>query len=131
MPKVLIFLILYATSSTTIADSKKDIDCIAKTIYSEARGEPKIGQVAVGYTILNRTKIFNKPICRVIKKAYTQKVIPEKDKKEFYQLSKNIINRYEKNPIGKRDSFDSYKRYKYHKNPTSTRIGKHYFYQVL
>jgi len=33
---------------------KSDIDLLARTIYAEARGEPFIGQVAVGAVIINR-----------------------------------------------------------------------------
>ncbi|SFF87639.1 spore cortex-lytic enzyme [Planifilum fulgidum] len=34
--------------------SKQDFDLLARAIYSEARGEPYVGQVAVGAVILNR-----------------------------------------------------------------------------
>lgn len=36
--------------------SNKDLDLLARTIHAEARGEPYIGQVAVGAVILNRIK---------------------------------------------------------------------------
>lgn len=31
-----------------------DIEALAKTIYGESRGEPPEGQIAVGFTVLNR-----------------------------------------------------------------------------
>lgn len=34
----------------------KDIDILARTIYGEARGETKAGQIAVGLVIINRYK---------------------------------------------------------------------------
>jgi spore germination cell wall hydrolase CwlJ-like protein len=33
-----------------------DLLTMAKTIYGEARGEPHLGQIAVGYVILNRSQ---------------------------------------------------------------------------
>ena len=36
--------------------NNKDVDLVAKLINGEARGEPYEGQVAVGATILNRTR---------------------------------------------------------------------------
>jgi N-acetylmuramoyl-L-alanine amidase len=39
-----------------VAESKQDIYLLAKLIHSEARGEPYIGQVAVGAVVLNRVK---------------------------------------------------------------------------
>lgn len=39
-----------------VAQSKADIYILAKLIYAEARGEPYIGQVAVGAVVLNRVK---------------------------------------------------------------------------
>jgi spore germination cell wall hydrolase CwlJ-like protein len=30
--------------------------CMARNIYHEARGEPKLGQIAVGYVVLNRVE---------------------------------------------------------------------------
>ena len=33
---------------------QKDIDVLARTIYGEARGESRDGQIAVGWVILNR-----------------------------------------------------------------------------
>lgn len=44
------------------------IECLAKNIYFEARGEPVAGQVAVGLTTINRTKsrYFPDTICEVV-----------------------------------------------------------------
>ncbi|HOV68775.1 MAG TPA: spore cortex-lytic enzyme [Clostridia bacterium] len=41
--------------------SNSDLYLLARTIYSEARGEPYIGQVAVGAVIMNRVKHPNFP----------------------------------------------------------------------
>ena len=108
----------------------KQISCVAETIYSEARGESLTGQLAVGVTIMNRSKkILHQPPCKVVHQQYTQKRIPKEDKEEFHKLAKNIMTGNVKNPIGDKDSFDSHVNKKHKRG--SIRIGKHYFYQSL
>jgi spore germination cell wall hydrolase CwlJ-like protein len=49
--------------------SESSIDCIAKAIFHEARAESVEGKLAVGYVILNRTKVsehFPDTPCAVI-----------------------------------------------------------------
>ncbi len=49
-----------------IVEQKVDaaqLKCLATTIYGEARGESQQGQIAVGFTLLNRAK--NKTLCQV------------------------------------------------------------------
>ena len=41
--------------------SSRDLELLAKLIYAEARGEPYIGQVAVGATVLNRVESSEYP----------------------------------------------------------------------
>lgn len=50
---------------------KKDILCMAENIYHEARGEPNIGQIAVGYVTKNRVSSdkFPDDICEVVKQG--------------------------------------------------------------
>lgn len=36
--------------------TEKDIDIVARTVYGEARGESRLGRVAVAYTIRNRVE---------------------------------------------------------------------------
>lgn len=110
----------------------KQISCVAETIYSEARGESLTGQLAVGHTIMNRVNhIFNKPPCAVVHQQYTQKRIPKEDIAEYHKLAKNLLFGRLPNPIGNKDSFDSFK-YNYPKRPRhSVKIGNHYFYKAL
>ena len=112
--------------------SKKDIQCVAETIYSEARGESLTGQLAVGATIVNRSKkIFHKPACKVVKQQYTQKRIPKEERDEYIKLATNILYGNAKNPVGAMDSFDSFK-HRYNKRPKRTvKIGNHFFYKTL
>ena len=43
-------------SNSSNSTSSSDLNLLARTVYSEARGEPYEGQVAVGAVILNRVK---------------------------------------------------------------------------
>ncbi|WP_422513079.1 cell wall hydrolase [Sphingomonas sp. 3-13AW] len=47
----------------------RELDCLARTIYFEARGEPLEGQLAVAHTVLNRTRSDSFPdsICAVVR----------------------------------------------------------------
>lgn len=49
-------------------DRVKQINCLARNIYFEARGEPAAGQMAVGLVTINRTKSrgYPKTICGVV-----------------------------------------------------------------
>lgn len=45
-----------------------DLECLAKTVYFEARGEPTLGQIAVANVVLNRAASTVHPdtICAVV-----------------------------------------------------------------
>ncbi len=55
------------------------VACMALAIYFEARGEPVIGQIAVGHVILNRTldKRFPENVCEVVFQGQTYKWKPD------------------------------------------------------
>ncbi len=48
-----------------------EIDCLALNIYFEARGEPRLGQIAVGHVVLNRVvdRRFPATVCGVIRQG--------------------------------------------------------------
>lgn len=54
------------TSPVTI--KKSEIECLAKNIYHEARGEPLEGQIAVAQVTVNRVKSgeFQSSICKAV-----------------------------------------------------------------
>jgi N-acetylmuramoyl-L-alanine amidase len=43
-----------ATDILPLKHTEEDLDCLAKTIYGEARGERFIGQIAVAWVVRNR-----------------------------------------------------------------------------
>lgn len=51
-----------------IPNNKNEAYCLAQVIYFEARGEPKLGQIAVAHVTINRrdSKLFPNTICKVV-----------------------------------------------------------------
>lgn len=72
MKQLLVLLVLALIVNTTaISDSSanlKDKKCMAEVIYRESRGEPYLGQLAVGQVVINRAKhyLFPNTICEVL-----------------------------------------------------------------
>lgn len=60
-----------ASRSTAEAVDEQELDCLAITIYHEARGEPRDGQIAVAHVILNRRgrEGFAPTICGVVRQG--------------------------------------------------------------
>jgi len=54
------------------AEDKKQIDCLAKNIYFEARNQSELGQIAVAHVTLNRVDHdkFPNNICKVVFQPY-------------------------------------------------------------
>ena len=50
-----------SSSSSSNNSNSNNVNLIAKAIYGEARGEPYVGQVAVGAVIMNRVKSSSFP----------------------------------------------------------------------
>lgn len=63
---------LTGSSSSNSSYSSSDVYLLAKCIYAEARGEPYVGQVAIGAVVLNRVKSSSFPntIAGVIYQPY-------------------------------------------------------------
>ena len=53
--------------------------CLATAIFFESRGEPKLGQMAVGQVILTRVADYRYPdtVCEVVKEGYYYSWNPE------------------------------------------------------
>ena len=56
------------TTDLPAAVSSRDVRCLARAIYFEARGEPTRGKLAVGRVVLNRvaSKSYPHSVCRVV-----------------------------------------------------------------
>jgi len=87
--------------------NEEQLQCLADNIYHEARGEPVLGQIAVGQVTLNRSYSRNMSICEVVYEGSKRKTgcqfswtctlknysIKEINiYKEIRQLSINLLN---------------------------------------
>jgi len=63
--------LLNARPAKAEVDIAREIECLALTIYFEARGEPDIGKLAVGHVVKNRAAnpLFPERICEVVKQG--------------------------------------------------------------
>lgn len=61
-------IITVAISTSAFAKLPQDVDCLAKNIYYEARGEPERGQIAVALVTINRVEStkYADTICGVV-----------------------------------------------------------------
>ena len=70
---VFLAIIWFAHAIPANANEKirQEIDCLALTMYFEARGEPDLGKLAVGHVVLNRVsdKGFPDEICDVVRQG--------------------------------------------------------------
>ena len=59
---------LAAQSETDVI---QEIECLALTMYFEARGEPDEGKLAVGHVVMNRARnpLFPKKVCGVVRQG--------------------------------------------------------------
>jgi spore germination cell wall hydrolase CwlJ-like protein len=68
LKRALLFTVCFCfpTLATTYQDAQTE--CLAKNIYFEARGEPLVGQIAVGQVTINRARsqVFPSDICDVV-----------------------------------------------------------------
>jgi spore germination cell wall hydrolase CwlJ-like protein len=66
-----LIVILFAWPASAGPDAEEEIECLALTIYFEARGEPTVGKIAVGHVVMNRVADpnFPKTICDVVRQG--------------------------------------------------------------
>lgn len=109
MGNVLKTLSLFLVFNWAYADSdisQEELVCAARTVYHEARGEPKEGQIAVVENILNRRKDSRWPhnLCDIVfqpkQYSWTHEVEGiERDREAYYKamyIVKGVIQgRYE------------------------------------
>jgi spore germination cell wall hydrolase CwlJ-like protein len=74
------------------------LDCLSLNIYHEARGESKLGQIAVGHVTLNRvkSKLYPSSICKVVYQyrqfSWTQDKISDKPRNKKLYKSIRILS---------------------------------------
>lgn len=137
--KLLISLFVFVSfnSLAVKVNKKKEIECLARVIYHEARGEPKLGKLGVAYVTINRVKHHKFPntVCGVmydgraysfVKKGYNLPNIKEmKQFKYAKKLASQVYHKQVKNPV-KNAVFFRTKKYHSFGRPIR-KIGNHYF----
>jgi len=68
---VLALAVLTTARPALAAGVSDQIRCLALTIYYEARGEPKVGKIAVGHVVMNRVRDakFPNDVCAVVRQG--------------------------------------------------------------
>jgi N-acetylmuramoyl-L-alanine amidase len=66
---------LAVTVRSASAAADEEIECLAMTIYHEARGESERGQLAVGHVVVNRARsgLFPTSVCDVVRQGGSQR----------------------------------------------------------
>ena len=99
-----------------------DIYELANVIFHEARGEPLIGQIAVGWVVLNRVKDsrFPSTIRGVVwQRGQFQNIRKYSVPERFLRLAREILDGKHPNPVGNALFFA--------RNGRGKRIGAHGF----
>ena len=79
---IILFILFYVCFKNAQAD---EVKCLALNIYHEARNQPFMGKLAVGFVTLNRVKSnsFPSTICKVVKQGFYYNNNPIKNKCHF------------------------------------------------
>lgn len=102
---ILATLLLFTTLSVSSTSLEKlpthihsEVNCLAQTIYHEARGEPLAGQLAVANVTMNRvySGTFPNSVCKVVYQrgqfSWTTKKTPTRNiPKEFVDMATRVI----------------------------------------
>jgi len=126
----------------TVKITDAEVQCMAKTIYHEAKGESEVGMRAVGYLTLNRAAhpAYPKSICGVIHTKYQGRYeynwvgmrlpIREQDRYAMaIKVSRDVLNRSVPNPIDDSLFFrnkSAHRQLRYERYVAT--IGNHRFY---
>ena len=140
-----------AAAPAPVIDAK-ELECMTKALYFEARGEDLIGQYAVGYVIMNRAKDarFPNTICGVVHQGVHRngKPVPGRCEFSFHcdgrrevvskpslyermrELATHVMQRSVDNPIDQALFFHAKSVSLTHQRPVVGRkkIGNHIFY---
>lgn len=121
------------------ARHSREIDCLARTVYFEARGDGLEGQMAVARTVINRTRssLFPDSICEVVRQPSQfsfvhHRIIPEVDRESTDWRTSMAIALLARKGWPSRASRALFFHAPYvapsWKRPSIGRIGAHFFY---
>lgn len=131
---MIILLLGALLSSQTLPSNNPELDCLAKVIYYEARGESEAGKLAVALATLNRVDSpkFPKTVCQVVYQKQQFSWTKKRSQSTAWQGYREIAQKAYDN----RDILGEFKATHFHNlrvNPRwklkrLTKIGKHIFY---
>lgn len=129
-------LLLIFASTPSRPSIEADIDCLAKTIYHEARGEPLTGKIAVAWVVVNRVRSngFPSSVCKVVDQPgqfpWRRKPHQQSDLtsyQESVKLANEVMNDLHPDPTDGSVYFQNVRRVGH--GVFSTKIGSHYFFK--
>jgi N-acetylmuramoyl-L-alanine amidase len=139
MKKLIVSLALLLTCNAGLADTKSELNCMAKAIYYEANVEPFEGKIAVAHVILNRTNNAYRPksICAVVRQPgqftwYYPGVFDDEVGNKYRSLAKEVVEGFHPDVTGGSEYFhrDIGHRPRWTRNlQPSGKIGHHVFYR--
>lgn len=128
---IAIFTILL--SGLDIAQAEDPLDCLAKTVYFESRGESTPGQFAVASVVMNRVRsnVYPNTVCEVVYQPYQfswtlLKGLNNQNKQAWVKaqfIASMLINGSLKSNVG--ESLD------YHNTTVNPRWAKHYVKSIV
>lgn len=140
----------YELPPPNIPHTQKDVECLARNIYFESRGEGEKGMKSVAYTTLNRVKHnrFPASVCGVVKAkkkgtcqfswvCSSEKKIRNREKyEEILALAVHILYTYspDRDPTKGATHFHSVSvspKWDFSKMRRTAKVGRHVFYREL
>jgi spore germination cell wall hydrolase CwlJ-like protein len=104
----------------------KEIKCLSAIMYSEARGEPELGKLAIAHASINRAKRSERSTCKI--RGVTRQRPPTALQPYFKTLAAKALFSKHK-PIGLADSWNT--GFRPHSRGKKVKvIGAHIFYVV-
>lgn len=84
-----VFVVFILFSSNALALTEKEIECLMKAMYGEARGESDKGRLLVAGSVLTRKSLGYTPgsICGIVNQSYAPKAVPAKHRKHYRALA--------------------------------------------
>lgn len=135
----LLFFTLISHSGETNVDreTERKVDCLAKNMYFEAKGESRRGQLAVAHVTINRThsSAYPSKICDVVYQknqfSWTNTKARIRDFTHYEQIRRlayDVIQGKTKDPTRGALSFHNNQVNPRWNKPPKVRIGNHIFY---
>ena len=116
-------LVLVATM-LPLSSHATEVQCLAKVLYSEAKGESILGVLAIGAASKNRSLKSHIPICAL--KGVTSEVIPADLRPHFEALARSTLSSKKSIVLGA-DSWNTGTK-PHLKGDITRQIGRHVFY---